>query len=236
MLSFFNKIRNMTLESPTNEHITQDILFILDESGSMSSMGKEPVDAVNRFIQDQKDAMGDDGAKFSLWKFNSNVVKVIDDIPLKDVGEFSDFVPKDMTALYDAIGHAIDNKKKKTCYDNVICIILTDGLENSSSEFSGQNIRDMIKNMEDNHNWKFVYLGANQDAFLIGGSIGVGRCAQYNCRAGEMIGIARQVSDSVTSYRVNSANIGRKADLSLPEQSQRSSSPKCARQMSSSPN
>jgi hypothetical protein len=219
-----------------SEKITQDIIFILDESGSMANMGKEPVDAVNRFIQEQKAVMEDDGATFSLWKFNSTVIKLIDDLPLKDVQEFSDFVPKDMTALYDAIGHAIDTKKKKTFHDNVICIILTDGEENSSTEFSGKNIHEMIKDMEDNHNWKFVYLGANQDAFLVGGSIGVGRCAQYNCDAGEMIGVTRQVSDAVTSYRVNSASIGRKAELSLPEKSQKSSSPKCVRQVSSSPN
>ena len=199
------------------DKITQNIIFILDESGSMSSMGTEPVQAVNKFINDQKAAMGDDGATFSLWKFNSTVVKLLDDVPLKDVQEFSDFVPKDMTALYDAIGHAIDTKKKKESFENVVCIILTDGLENSSSDYSAANIRSMIKDMEDNHNWKFVYLGANQDAFLVGGNIGVGRCAQYTCAPGEMIGITREVSEAVTSYRVNSSNIGRQAALTLPE-------------------
>lgn len=227
----------MTSES-SNEHIKQDIVFILDESGSMTSMGEEPVQAVNKFIKDQKDAMGDDGATFSLWKFNSEVVKLIDDVQLKDVQEFTDFQPKDMTALYDAIGQAIDSKKKKECYDNVVCIILTDGLENSSSKYSAKNISDMIKDMETNHNWKFVYLGANQDAFQVGGGMGVARCAQYNCLPGEMIGVTRAVSDAVTSYRVNSANVGREAALTLPvdfERAQISSSPKRAaqRQMTS---
>jgi hypothetical protein len=201
----------------SEEKVIQDILFILDESGSMSSMGIEPVQAVNKFINDQKVAMGDDGATFSLWKFNSTVVKVIDDVPLKDVGEFSDFQPKDMTSLYDAIGHAINTKKKKNSFDNVVCIILTDGLENSSTEYSASNIRSMIKDMEDNHNWKFVYLGANQDAFAVGGSMGVGRCAQYTCAPGEMIGVTREVSEAVTSYRAHSSNVGRKAALTLPE-------------------
>ena len=201
----------------SEEKVIQDILFILDESGSMSSMGIEPVQAVNKFINDQKVAMGDDGATFSLWKFNSTVVKVIDDVPLKDVAEFSDFQPKDMTSLYDAIGHAINTKKKKNSFDNVVCIILTDGLENSSTEYSASNIRSMIKDMEDNHNWKFVYLGANQDAFAVGGSMGVGRCAQYTCAPGEMIGVTREVSEAVTSYRAHSSNVGRKAALTLPE-------------------
>ena len=204
-------------EQTSVENIKQDIIFILDESGSMLSMGIEPVQAVNKFINDQKAAMGDDGATFSLWKFNSDVVKLIDDVLLKDVEEFSDFQPKNMTSLYDAIGHAIDTKKQKSSFNNVVCIILTDGMENSSTKYSAANIRSMIKDMEDNHNWKFVYLGANQDAFAIGGTMGVNRCAQYTCATGEMIDVTREVSEAVTSYRVNSATIGRKAALTLPE-------------------
>ena len=204
-------------EESSDEKLIQDIIFILDESGSMSTMGIEPVQAVNKFIDDQKVAMGDDGATFSLWKFNSTVVKLIDDVHLKDVKEFSDYQPKDMTALYDAIGRAIDTKKKKISFDNVVCIILTDGLENSSTEYSAANIRSMIKDMEENHNWKFVYLGANQDAFQVGGTIGVGRCAQYTCVPGEIIGVTREVSEAVSSYRAHSSNVGRKAALTLPE-------------------
>ena len=108
----------MSEHSP-DEKIIPDILFLLDESGSMSSMGNEPVDAVNKFIDDQKVAMGDDGATFSLWKFNSTVIKLIDDVPLKDVEEFCDFKPKGLTSLYDAIGNAIDTKKKKSSFERL---------------------------------------------------------------------------------------------------------------------
>lgn len=219
----------------SEEKIIQDILFILDESGSMSSMGVEPVQAVNKFIDEQKVAMGDDGATFSLWKFNSTVVKLIDDVPLKEVKEFSDFEPKDMTSLYDAIGHAINTKKKKNSFDNVVCIILTDGLENSSTEYSAANIRSMIKDMEENHNWKFVYLGANQDAFAVGGAMGVGRCAQYTCDPGQMMGITREVSEAVTSYRAHSSNVGRRAALTLPERTTQTSNVSSSRRQMTSP-
>jgi len=222
-------------DQSSEEKIVQDILFLLDESGSMSSMGIEPVQAVNKFIDDQKAAMGDDGATFSLWKFNSTVVKLIDDMPLKDVGEFSDFQPKDMTSLYDAIGSAIDTKKKKNSFNNVVCIILTDGLENSSTEYSAEIIRNMIKDMEENHNWKFVYLGANQDAFAVGSTMGVGRCAQYTCDPGEMIGITREVSDAVSSYRAHSSNIGRKAALTLPERTTQTANASSSRRQMTSP-
>jgi uncharacterized protein YegL len=193
-------------------NIVQNILFLLDESGSMSSMGAEPVQAVNKFIQEQKSTLGDDGATFSLWKFNTTVSKVIDDIPLKDVVEFIDFLPNDMTSLYDAIGSAIKNK---VSYDNVICIILTDGLDNSSVEYTLSNVKSMINEMETKHNWKFVYLGANQDAFTVGSRMGMAHCANYRCEPGEMLNITRAVSDSVSSYRCQSARIGLEATFNI---------------------
>ena len=224
----------MSEHSP-DEKIIPDILFLLDESGSMSSMGNEPVDAVNKFIDDQKVAMGDDGATFSLWKFNSTVIKLIDDVPLKDVEEFCDFKPKGLTSLYDAIGNAIDTKKKKSSFDNVVCIILTDGLENSSREYPFLKIREMIKDMKENHNWNFVYLGANQDAFEVGSAMGVANCAEYTCDPGQMTDITQQVSEAVTSYRTHSSDIGRKATLTLPERQRSTSDENLRRRNISSP-
>lgn len=93
----------------------------------------------------------------------------------------------------------------------------------------------MIKDMEENHNWKFVYLGANQDAFAVGGAMGVGRCAQYTCDPGQMIGITRDVSDAVSSYRAHSSNVGRKAALTLPERPTQTSIVSPARRQMTSP-
>lgn len=208
-------MKNMSTNDIKQTNIVQNIIFLLDESGSMSSMGIEPVQAVNKFIQDQKASLGDDGATFSLWKFNTVVSKVIDDIPLKDVVEFVDFLPNDMTALYDAIGSAITTKKNKLSYDNVICIILTDGLDNSSVEYNLSNVKLMISEMETKHNWKFVYLGANQDAFAVGSKMGMAHCANYRCEPGEMLNVTRAVSDSVSSYRCQSASIGLEATLKI---------------------
>lgn len=201
----------------TADAITQDIVFLLDESGSMSSMGNEPVEAVNAFIEEQKKTLGKDGSTFSLWKFNANLTKLFDDVCLHDVEEFNQFSPNNMTALYDAIGEAINNKKKKDKHDNVVCVILTDGEENSSSKFSLSDVKSMIKDMEENHNWRFVYLGANQDAFAVGGGMGMRAdcCSNYACEPGEMIGATREMSKAVSSYRTRSATDGKEAKLTL---------------------
>merc|ERR1712004_216757 len=54
-----------------------------------------------------------------------------------------------------------------------ICVIITDGEENSSSKFNHKSATDLIKKMSDENEWEFHYLGSNQDAFAVGGSIGI---------------------------------------------------------------
>ena len=195
----------------------QDIVFIIDESGSMKSMGSEPVEAVNSFIEDQKKTITSDESTFTLWKFNTNVIKHLDDVLLKDVGYFSDFIPCGMTALFDAIGHAITIKLSKENPNNVVCIILTDGLENSSTDFTSSAIKKLISTAETEYNWNFVYLGANQDAFTEGSNIGIStlRCADFKCNIpGDLLVLSRGTSEMVSNYRQLSSQ-GENVDLTL---------------------
>jgi hypothetical protein len=210
MVSVIKEIKDTT---------TQDIIFILDESGSMFSMGKEPIQAVNNFINEQRKVLGNDGATFSLWTFNTKVTKVFDDMDLQDVPEFKEYNPDNMTALYDAIGHAITTKKQKGKYHDVISVILTDGQENASVEFQSKEIRKMIKDMEDNYGWKFIYLGANQDVFAVGDGIGVNAncCAQFECEPGQLNTITCLTSSAVAKYRkVSSQMPSGSVSLSVP--------------------
>lgn len=186
---------------PTNK--TQDIIFILDESGSMDSMGNEPVQAVNSFVAKQKEAVKDE-ATFTLWKFNNHVTKVYDDVPLSEVPEFADYKPDSMTALFDAIGMAIDTKKTKGKIDGVVCVILTDGKNNASRKYTATSIKALIKEMETEHNWSFIFLGANQDAFEAGGDIGVRNCANFDCCGGGLTKTCNVASAAVAAYRTSS--------------------------------
>ena len=162
--------RATTVETVERVDKSVDIIFILDESGSMQIMGSEPQEAVNSFIEEQKKVMDSSTSKFSLWTFNTSVTKVIDDEDLCNVSKFENFKPSSMTALYDAIGEAITTKKNKPNCEKVICVILTDGHENSSTKYDKLTINSMIHEMEILHKWKFVFLGANQDVYSSGKS------------------------------------------------------------------
>ena len=195
----------------------QDIIVIMDESGSMSSLGSEPLEAVNTFINTQKNSIENDNSTFTLWKFNTDITLTIDNEPLQSVEPFTDFVPQGMTALYDAIGNAID---KKNDIDNVICVIVTDGLENASQEYTKKVIKNKITEKETKNKWKFIYLGANQDVFKEGGNIGLNQncCAAFTAHEGHeagLLSLARHVSDSINNYRTLSSQ-GVESELVIP--------------------
>lgn len=173
------------------------ITFIMDESGSMASMGDEPWQGLNNFVNKQKESKVD--FNFTLIFFNSEIKFIYKNLESDKITELTnkDYNPFDTTALYDAIGKGIEYQKTQSM-DNVIFVILTDGHENSSHEYNKEGIQNMIKDLENKNKWKFVYLGANQDAFEVGHGIGINNTCNYDCTPDGLRGIMRNVSDSIS--------------------------------------
>ena len=55
----------------------------------------------------------------------------------------------------------------------VIFVVMTDGLENSSREFTKPQVKGMIEEQQSSYNWHFTFLGADQDAFAEAGGLGI---------------------------------------------------------------
>ncbi len=162
---------------------TGDIIFLLDASGSMSAMGKEPVDSLNEFIREQKT---NDGSTFTLVTFNNKMRTIIDDESLSSIRYlfYDEYVTSGMTALYDALGNTIEKKLDSDRNKNVIMVILTDGEENSSQKYKKSTIQHLTEKAKSKYDWQFVYLGANQDAFKVGRDMGcnISTGYEYNAR------------------------------------------------------
>src|SRR3990167_10485586 len=79
---------------------------------------------------------------------------------------------------------------------------MTDGLENTSKEFNQTQIFDLIKRKENEGNWTFVYLGANQDSFAVGGSLGFarGNTINYTSTSDGHTHAMRNLSRSTINY------------------------------------
>ena len=144
------------------------ITFVIDESSSMYYDKENVRNGFNTFMEEQrKEIKGD--ATVSLYKFNSEVTNVffMEDVKnIPDLNEYN-YSPNGITALYDAIGIAIDETGKKLASmreedrpSKVIVVIMTDGAENSSTIYSLSRINEMISLQEKTYSWKFVYLGA----------------------------------------------------------------------------
>jgi len=146
------------------------IIVILDESGSMGSMGSEPVESINSLIDEQRKINPD--AHFSLYTFNG-VSSVKIEKTLKEVEKFTSYNPSGFTALYDTVGLVVTNYLKRSDNKNVHLIIVTDGADNCSKEFSANEIKRLLERVKDQEGWKVQFLGANMDCATDAKSIGI---------------------------------------------------------------
>lgn len=155
-----------------------EIVMVLDRSGSMSSCVEATIGGFNDFIRDQKDMPG--SASVTLVQFDNEYEVVHDSVPLDDMPELNTqvFVPRGGTALFDAIGKTLNGAAARFRHNKVIFVVLTDGGENSSKEYTQQQIRDLVSQRETN-GWTFVYIGANQDAFAVGGAMAFSKSVNY---------------------------------------------------------
>jgi len=140
------------------------VVFVIDSSGSMMGSEKDVIGGFKKTIEEQK-AVKDGDCVVSLYEFDSTVKKVYLGKKLEDVGEFQ-YNVGGMTRLYDGIGTAVDevgkwlsDMKEEDRPSKNIVVIITDGGENSSTEYSLKDIKDRIKTQENVYNWSFVYLG-----------------------------------------------------------------------------
>lgn len=143
------------------------VVFILDNSGSMQTIQKSTINGFNEYIQDLKKNK-EINYKFSLTLFNTDLELVHISKDIKDVEELTveSYHPNGMTALYDAVCTTVKKVEKKTKPNqNTIVVIMTDGEENSSHEFDKRDMSSLIKKLEKTGKWSFVYMGANQDAY-----------------------------------------------------------------------
>ena len=153
-----------------------DITLVVDRSGSMEQVREDAEGGVNSFIGQQVKEPGE--ALLTLVQFDTEYEFLHSGVPIQDVPKY-ELVPRGMTALLDAVGRAInetgDRLAKMEEPDRpglVIFVVMTDGQENSSQEFTKPQIKKMIERQQNDYDWHFTFLGANQDAFAEAGGMG----------------------------------------------------------------
>lgn len=160
-----------------------EIILIIDKSGSMGSVKDDAIGGYNEFIKKQKEDK-DCETQITTVLFDTDFNTIYENTDVKDVELLTEqtYVPSGCTALLDAVGQSIDDVGKRLANtsdenrpEKVIVCILTDGKENSSCKYNRDKIKEMIEHQKDKYKWEFIFLGANQDAFAEAGSIGIAR-------------------------------------------------------------
>ena len=140
--------------------------MVIDKSGSMYTSKQDVIGGVQKIIDEQK-ANKDGKCTISLYTFNDKVNEVFVGKDVNDIEEFK-YSPDGMTAMNDGLGVAIDNTgkwlaamKEEDRPSKVLVAVFTDGLENSSKEYTLKQVKDMIEHQEKVYNWTFLYLGTD---------------------------------------------------------------------------
>jgi hypothetical protein len=185
-----------------------EILVIQDRSGSMGSVRDATIEGFNAFLADQKATPGT--AILSLVQFDDNYEQPHDRKLLTEVPPLTreTYVPRWNTALYDAACRSIDELGEKLARlpedqrpGQVVVVIQTDGEENSSFHFNLSDLKERIQKQTNVYNWKFMFFGANIDAYAVAGSFGIAPTLTANY-SGDM-------ETTKSLYMVSSASINR---------------------------
>lgn len=187
------------------------VAVLLDRSGSMQVNKAETISAFNKYVkQTQSNFKG----RFTLTQFDSQGIDTPQkNVKIKEITTLDDhtYQPRGATPLLDAIGqtiHAMDTEG----FDNVIFVILTDGEENASNEYTKAGIKQLLEEKQA-LGWQVAYLGAHADAFSEASSIGI--------RAGQTLNYAGAQSvatmDSFAASNVRYASRVEKTDTSAAD-------------------
>jgi uncharacterized protein YegL len=189
--------------------------LLLDETGSMASCLHETISGFNEYLKSLQEISKKKKVLFSLTKFNSEKVETVyTAVNIDRVKELSqsNYQPNHLTPLYDAIGKTVsevDSKIKNYKNMKILVVIMTDGEENHSKEYTHTQIFDMIKKHEE-LGWTFIFLGADIDSFAIGHKLGlhvgnVINLSHTNMRAGYDV-LSHATGNYAFARSINTAN------------------------------
>jgi len=191
-----------------------NVVFILDRSGSMQGIWGDAEGAYKQFLADQRKIPGE--MLMTLVLFDDKYEIVQDMVPLKDAHELRpEDGPRGSTALVDACCRTIDHIGQKLAAmpederpEVTVVAIMTDGQENASREFKSDDLKQRVQHQTDAYQWRFLFLGANQDSFATAHDYGIHTKGVMNFAPDHegMVNSVQCMSRSVGSTRMHDAS------------------------------
>lgn len=173
-----------------NKNVTE-IIFLLDRSGSMAGLESDTIGGFNAFVEKQCNLEGETIVTTVLFDDQYEVVwNGVNGVNIKLTDK--EYYVRGTTALLDAVGKTIldvGHRLTKTIEaqkpGKVIFVITTDGMENTSKEFTYKKVKELIKHQQEKYSWEFIFMGANIDAAMEADSLGISSENAYKFEASE---------------------------------------------------
>lgn len=174
--------------------------LLLDETGSMAIRKQETIVAVNNYF----DTLREEKALVTFATFDTaqGVNFRHTDVKAKEIDNLTDqsYKPNAMTPLHDAVGKMISQMRQQAKPgDKVLITVVTDGEENSSTEFNLPKVQALINQCEKD-GWAFSFIGASADAWHGGARMGVVAASVLNVDGNQMVGAMNAHVHATKSY------------------------------------
>jgi uncharacterized protein YegL len=204
----------------TDNNLTE-VAVILDRSGSMTSIRSDMEGGFKQFVADQRKLPG--RCVMSLYQFDNEYEVVFEERDVHQI-EGLTLVPRGGTALLDAVGRSVvkigerlAKKSESERPGGVVVMIITDGHENASREWSRARVKEAVERQQKDYHWKFIYLGADMGAFTEAAAIGM-VAAQFTASPLGAQALYHTTSNSVGNYRAEvKTRGGIGASLNVPK-------------------
>jgi uncharacterized protein YegL len=187
-----------------------EIVFILDKSGSMSGLETDTIGGFNSVLEKQKAEPGDAIVTTALFDNDYELLHDRTDIQAVPPITTKEYQIGGNTALIDAIGltiHKISRAQEHTDEDyrpeKTLFVIITDGQENASQEYTAEKVKEMIELRKKERGWEFIFLGANIDAVETARryGIGAGNAQNYHADSAGLSSSYASISDALSMFR-----------------------------------
>jgi hypothetical protein len=184
------------------------IAALLDRSGSMEECRAATESGFDELIATQRAVAGE--VHVTLSMFDDVYETVYANLPIAQVPPLN-LLPRNMTAMLDAIGRFITKVGEHLAAqdeperpDTVLCLIMTDGYENASREWTYTGVKTLITQQREQYGWQFIFLGANIDAVHVGEQIGVPQATSMTYSPDAVATTYTRAAREMTSARAGS--------------------------------
>lgn len=143
----------------------KEFVFVIGKSAGMNPIAV--LAGFNSLVDTQK-KFGDEST-YSVFFFNDTVRESVDGKSIKDMRKYNlkTYVPKGKSALYDAMGTAMDtvgtrlSETDESERPSQVCVIVIGESDNASTIYTKEAVAEMVKVQKYTYKWDFVFYGEN---------------------------------------------------------------------------